>query len=148
MAINVTIPIEKLQARGVPEALSHLMLALGNHSGRVALARSSPPVTEPPRQARKAPAVPEPSPPTDGELDGYRAFAQRLPEPSRRFLQLLEERGELTISEAMKALKVDHPKSLGGITGSITRWARERNVDVPFVGAKTSQGERLWRWNR
>ena len=77
--------------------------------------------------------------------DLYDDFVANLPERSRQFLALVKSRGAVTISEAMDALDVSVPKAMGGITGSIGRWAPARGIDVPYENV-TVDGERAWTW--
>jgi hypothetical protein len=94
-----------------------------------------------PRRRRK--------PPIPAELpleQRYRIFVDSLPELSRNFLGLLEERGRLTPEEAQAALDIKTPKALGGLTGSIARWAPKRGVPVPFEAERGPGGGRVWHW--
>lgn len=75
----------------------------------------------------------------------YREFVSNLPERSQKFIELVRERGTLTIGDAMDALGIDVPKAMGGITGSIGRWAPVRGVPVPYK-ATSIEGERAWEW--
>jgi len=68
-----------------------------------------------------------------------------LPERSQLFLSLLENERTLTMTQAMKGLGVTVPKAMGGITGSIARWAPTRKVELPYRPTKIS-GERGWEW--
>jgi len=45
----------------------------------------------------------------------------------------------------MAALGLSVPKAMGGITGSIGRWAPVRGIKVPYE-AITVEGERAWKW--
>ncbi|MCA9548275.1 MAG: hypothetical protein KC613_27920, partial [Myxococcales bacterium] len=56
------------------------------------------------------------------------------------------ERGVLGIHDAMAALGVARGKAMGGITGSIARWAPEYGVTVPFEAVRGPDGRRAWRW--
>lgn len=81
------------------------------------------------------------------EQQRFNAFVAHLPQRSQWFLRLLEERGTLTLSEAMDALGITYPKAMGDITGSIGRWAPVRGLEVPYATI-TIGGERAWRWTR
>lgn len=123
----------------------------------------SAPVTPPPVKKAAAPAArPSPAPkaaapapkvaesgPNGKDLsihERYRSFYEQLPERSRRFLDLVREHGTLTIDDAMQALDIKVPKAMGGITGSIGRWAPVRRVPIPYEAIETSDGRRAWRW--
>ena len=141
MSVQVTIPLDALSDPRVNSALGQLMNALGK-------APLSPSVSIP------APVVHQaarPAAPVSGPVDAdYRArwaeFLEVLPDRSRQFLELVEARQLLTIAEAMATLDVDVGKAMGGITGSIARWAPEHQVTVPFEAVKGPDGRRAWRW--
>jgi hypothetical protein len=75
----------------------------------------------------------------------YHAFVRNLPPRSQAFLRLVEERGTVTIGEVMRALGLLQPKAMGGITGSIGRWAPVKQVPLPYEQLERD-GERAWRW--
>lgn len=81
----------------------------------------------------------------DDKKTRYEEFVNNLPDRSQRFLALVKERGTVTIGEAMKALDVSVGKAMGGITGSIGRWAPARGLDVPYEVIKVD-GERAYKW--
>jgi hypothetical protein len=81
--------------------------------------------------------------PRDAQWDAY---LEALPETSRRFLSLLEQKGKLTVSEAVDALGLDSPKAMGGLTGAMRRWAPKQGVDLPFEAGETPDGQRCWVW--
>ncbi|RTL23906.1 MAG: hypothetical protein EKK55_12480 [Rhodocyclaceae bacterium] len=74
-----------------------------------------------------------------------RDFVADLPERSRRFIELVREHGTLTWAAAMSGLGLDSPKALGGVTGTIGRWAPIRGVTLPYESV-TIEGERAWVW--
>ena len=45
----------------------------------------------------------------------------------------------------MNALNLSSAKAIGGITGSINRWAAVDAIPLPWI-AEQSEGERVWRW--
>ncbi|MCB9549682.1 MAG: hypothetical protein H6706_28075 [Myxococcales bacterium] len=103
-----------------------------------------------PRGSRKAsrarnlaPVPPLAAEPGAGDLD---AFLAALPERSRAFLLLVRERGVLGIDEAMERLDIQAGKAVGGLTGSIARWAPVHGVEVPFTAIQGIDGKRAWRW--
>lgn len=134
MALQITVPIEHLRHPAVAHAAAALSMALHRaQAGGV----SAPEPPEPP-----GPATPAPPKPTS---DAYRAFADALPDRSRRFLELLESRGTMTASEAKSLLGLHSGKQLGGVTGAVSKWAPLRGVAVPFECTHFGR-ERGWRW--
>jgi hypothetical protein len=151
-SIDVSIPLEALKSGRVAAALSELIASLAGGG--------SPKAVSPPKQveessveapAPKAKAIKRAAPAPDlsgSDTQRFERFVEGLPKLSQDFLALLEKKGKLTITEAVKALGIDAPKAMGGITGSITRWAPSRGVDVPYIAEKSRSGERTWRWVR
>jgi hypothetical protein len=151
MSIKLDIHLDALRDPVVAQALADLMTALGRGAvtqppapAPKASAPASRPVAAP--KATKAAA----SSANDRRLPGdaaerYARFVAGLPERSQRFLDLVEQRGLLRMGEAMEILGVDIPKAMGGITGSIGRWAPERGVAVPYETLSVD-GERAWKW--
>jgi len=175
-SIEIEIPYEALRRPGVAKALADLAYALGGHATAAAApepaeakpeakpepepeAKPAPsPEPEPaptaaprarkPAKAAKAekptPPAEEPAPDTDAR---YAEFVDKLPDRSRHFLQLIRDRGTLTIADAMDELGVSVPKAMGGITGSIGRWAPVHGVTIPYEAVKVD-GERAWQWSK
>ena len=113
-------------------------------------AAKAAPKAAPKARSTKAEAKPAASAGTDAKDDGdlaqrYRDFVANLPSRSRKFLELVKRKGVVTIEDAMNELDISVPKAMGGITGSIGRWAPVRGVPVPYE-ATTRDGERIWRW--
>ncbi len=105
--------------------------------------RGRPPAPKPtPKSAARAPAPPQELAPLSVR---YAEFVAHLPERSRRFLALVEERDLITLDEAMRELGLTEAKAMGGVTGSMGRWAPTKNVPLPFVAVE-SGGQRAWRW--
>lgn len=173
MSVTLEIQLEKLKQPAVAEAMAKLMLALGNVSGYAQYASAAAPAVAAPAPAPRPQLQPQPqpqkspvaaaiaaSPPAfvappapqstapDSDLsesERYAAFVEELPERSRRFLELVKSRGVLKIKDAMDQLGIKVPKAMGGITGSIGRWAPVRGVPIPYEAIKVN-GERAWRW--
>lgn len=136
-SITLEIDPARLEDPHVAKAVAAVMLALEAFDARKApQATASAPAAAP---AAKAPAAD-----TDAQ-SAYDAFFAALPQPSQNFLTLLEKAGTMTITEAVAKLGLSKPKSLGGITGAISRWAPVRGAKVPFEKL-TIDGERAWRW--
>lgn len=75
----------------------------------------------------------------------YDDFKASLPEKGQQFLTLLKVRGTVTISEVVDKLSLNAPKAVGGITGTIGRWAPVRGVPLPYEETEVD-GEKAWRW--
>lgn len=167
MAVTIQIDVERLNDPAVAKALANLVLALGGAATgqqkpavpaadapkveapkpAAATAPAAAPRAEAPKAAPKAqaPKAEAPKAADDDVAARYREFVANLPPRSKAFLDLVRDRGTLTIDEAMKELGIDVPKAMGGITGSIGRWAPVRGVPVPYK-AITVNGERAWEW--
>ncbi|MCA9546892.1 MAG: hypothetical protein KC613_20945, partial [Myxococcales bacterium] len=95
----------------------------------------------------KAKAEPAPVAAADAPYaERWAAYMANLPPASARFLELLEEKGTLTVSEAVKILGLKTPKAMGGLTGAMRRWAPKQNITLPFTAKKTPDNERCWEW--
>lgn len=174
MSIQVSVPLESLNNPNVAHAFSDLMLALGgveDSSSRPAQkrSRSIAPVEPAHRKERyrrsrsvTSAAVdrPQPKKPRRGRKPrettmtsksgkvSYQAFFAGLPERTRAFLDLIQLRGTVTLKEVAEELRLDRPKALGGISGSLTRWAKQRGVELPYEAGNTASGERCWTWKK
>lgn len=73
-------------------------------------------------------------------------YLAELPEPSRRFLEVLEKRGQMTVDEAVEILELPGPKAMGGLTGAMRRWAPKKGVELPFQAITDPQNRRAWVW--
>lgn len=140
MAIRLDIGLEQLSAPGVAEALARLVGALSSDEAVTTAPATTPHI----QSARRAPQ-PTPEVAAMSEADRYTAFIERLPARSRKFIDLVRTHKLLKISHAMRALDLTAPKAMGGLTGSIGRWAPSRGVKVPYE-TTTADGERAWRW--
>ncbi len=125
MSITVSIDLNALKRLEVASALSRLMSALGDGSAPVAVVASAMPHVD--------------------EGTRFDRFLEALPDRSRRFIELVRTRGTLTIDEAMGELDITVAKAVGGVTGSIARWAPRSGVTVPYLAVKV-RGRRAWRW--
>lgn len=146
MSIDINVPLSVVrQSARVANALSELMLALGevNQSGAIKGAPSN--LTAPKVQ-------PEPE---DGLIDPieaekiYRAWLKTVPERTEEFYVLIEKKGRQNIHEVKEAMGISQPKALGGITGSANRWLPERGIpkaQIPVLAGKDKKGDRYWRW--
>ncbi|MCB9535773.1 MAG: hypothetical protein H6704_05865 [Myxococcales bacterium] len=155
MSIKLDIHLDALRDPTVAQALADLMTALGRGAATQPAAAPAPKASAPEAPPAAAPKAPKAAKAAaaatkDRRLPGdaaerYTRFVAGLPERSQRFLELVEQRGLLRMGEAMEILGVDIPKAMGGITGSIGRWAPERGVEVPYETLSVD-GERAWKW--
>ena len=77
----------------------------------------------------------------------WQRFLEALPIRAQDFVSMIENAHPdvLSQSEAMAALDIQSAKAMGGLTGSITRWASVDNIRLPWV-REERDGERTWRW--
>lgn len=141
MSVKVEVPLSALSDPTVARSLAQLFEALGGVKGA---ALSAPSQVRPARSTTPRPEARQ-GPRPDAETR-YAEFMEALPERSRQFLEMVRDRGVLGIEEAMQELDVKVGKAMGGITGSIARWAPEHDVTVPFEAIKGADGKRAWRW--
>ncbi len=150
--------MDALRRPGVARALADLMVCLGGHTNLPAAAPAAAPAppaaAAPPARPKARPkakrrvSVP-PAPVVEDDRspgERYSAWFNALPEPSRRFVTLLEERGELTVADAVKLLGLKGPKSMGGLTGAMARWAPRYGIDLPFEKREDADKNRSWVW--
>ncbi len=129
MSIKVTIPDEDMKDPRIARAIVDLMNALGRAFAAGAISTSRP---APARRAEARPTT-------------FAEFEEALPARSKRFIELLRERGTLRVQEVVDLLKLSSPKAVGGITGAIARWAPQRGLQLPYESTRI-RGERAWRW--
>lgn len=162
MSIQIEVPFEAMVKPGVAEALSALMRSLAeagddaqpSQSGALsayAAVRPGAAHSEQPRKARK-PRPRRTSTSQQADLshlpqqERWETYLQEVPEATRQFVQLLEEKGELTVEEAVEALNLASPKAMGGLTGAMRRWAPQRGITLPFEKRQRPDGSRYWIW--
>ena len=125
-----------------------------------------PPQAEPPQAEPEPPqAAPEPAPqptpapaptpkPTRAKAPEPRpkaptmpwsAFEETLTDVQRRFLALIEARGQLTLQEAAEALGKES-RGVGGVTGALQRSALRVGLQVPYRQGNDASGGRVWVW--
>ncbi len=151
MGIQIEVPLEALRERDVHEALVVLMSHLAGHTNpHVAKpnggAGQAPPRARRRRRNRRATSRPDLRSLPASER--WARYVETLPETSRTFLRLLEDRGRLTVDEAVDLLGFDTPKAMGGLTGAMARWAPKQGVELPFTASKDDDGQRCWLWTR
>ena len=79
------------------------------------------------------------------ELTWEQLVATLTPQ-TQEFLRLLEAKGKLSMVQAVKALQLRQNKSMGGLTGALSRKARGAGLAVPYHQTKNKKGERIWVW--
>lgn len=161
--ITISFELTALEDPKVAQAAASLMLALGKQGGPVPVVEASAPqpaapapapapAKAQPKPAAKAAAAPKPKPkpqrrkPAPSTGDPLQDLLAVVPERSRTFIDLVRTRGVLSIDEAMSELGISVPKAMGGITGSIGRWAPARGLTIPYEATMTEDGRRAWRW--
>jgi hypothetical protein len=96
-----------------------------------------------------SPAAPAPAPApkaNSAAVEKWRNYVANLPENSRRFLELLEKQGQLTVHEAVEKLNLPGPKAMGGLTGAMARWAPKQGIEIPYEAREGADGTRYWVW--
>lgn len=168
MSIQIEVPFEAMNRPGVARALSDLMASLGQVSldtqaapapaafsgylmpkaqpeGGGSHAEQAPPK----RKRRPSRAKPKSQQADLSHLpprERWETYLREVPEATRTFVQLLEEKGELTVDEAVEALGLASPKAMGGLTGAMKRWAPQRGITLPFERRQAADGSRYWVW--
>lgn len=145
MSVKLSVPAELLVRPDVSQAVQALILALGGREKRAVKAAPRP-VAKARRPA--TPPTPLPAPtraaPTTEKMT-LDEFVSSLPANSRRFIEIVKERGVIKASEMVPLLGLKNAKAVGGITGAIGRWGPARGVELPYERI-TLEGERAWRW--
>lgn len=139
MSVSIRVPLAAMADPAVATAVETLFAALGAaiRAGGAAPTPVARPVAAPDAPAASVDA---------GTEARWARFLGALPARSQRFLELVESRGTVGIAEAMDVLGVEIGKAMGGVTGSIARWAPEYDVTVPFEAVRGPDGKRAWRW--
>ncbi len=138
MAISVEIQDSQLNA-AVATALGDLMLALGGVDR---------PGAQPARQQAVAAAAPKAAPararakPRAKRLE-WPEFHDSLSADTQRFIALIVDKRQLTMSAAQEALGKSG-KGIGGLTGALSRKAGNAGVELPFSPGRSRNGKRAW----
>ena len=149
MSIELKIPMDALQDEHVAECLATLFLALGRRPRPGFEQRPSPrppqrdDAAQAPRVVPRTSAKPAPPPAPEPDVTWEEVMATLTPQ-TLKFLELVREKRQVTMSQAIKALGLTNPKALGGLTGALSRKVRARGLEVPFRQAKTDDGQRVW----
>lgn len=109
--------------------------------------------SEHPTPSRRVPSGSPASPAGTVADQKVEDFVANLPRRMQTFLTTLARRGSISLDDCMKALDLPSARALGGITGSIRRWAPVRAVPIPFEKRGGSEyfvwmGESLPGWAR
>ena len=75
------------------------------------------------------------------------AFVATLSPTTQSFLALLEAKGEVTMAQAVKHLKLKQNKAMGGLTGALSRKAARNGIALPFKQSQNRKGQRTWVWS-
>ena len=141
MKISIDVPLERMgdpQIRQLVVQLVDLLSGTGSPAprrGRPPGRKNSPKVAP----TKKSPTF------TPNEADGN-ALLEALPGDSKIIMTALREKGTLTMRAAQKLIKNSNPKAVGGIVGSVARWAPKNGFEVPYTTGKNERNERFWRW--
>ena len=138
--IKLQIEIDNVEDAQLLRAIESLL--------KTAQTQSPPPApaaVDPSPQRRRKP--PKPRFPDGSPEERFEQFNNALPSRAQHFIRLVQEvhPGVLRQSQAIEELELSSPKAIGGITGSINRWAAVDDIALPWV-AELLDGERTWRW--
>ena len=102
-----------------------------------------PPVEKAPRRRKP----PKPRFADEPPKERWHLFLRALPERAQAFVSMIEAAhpSVLSQSEAMGTLEIQSAKAMGGLVGSITRWAAVDDIRLPWI-REALDGERTWRW--
>ena len=143
MGIHIKLQIEIDDVEDVQ--LIHALESLLKVSGVVSKSSTEAAVPTKPAPRRRKPPKPRfaDGPPEER----WSRLVESLPERAQHFVQLVESAHPdvLSQSEVIEALQLSSAKAIGGITGSITRWATVDAIPLPWV-REEQNGERTWRW--
>jgi hypothetical protein len=123
---------------------------VADRRGRAAKAPGAKPIQaeKPPRSRRAAPAgtTPGAAPQAMSDQERWSRYMAALPDRSRRFLELLEQRKTLSTDEMIDVLGLEGPRTVGGVIGGIRRWAPLHGITPPFDAREDEQGNRVFHW--
>lgn len=123
MSVELKIPMEALNDGRVAECLASLVRALCDaQSGKRREARPSEPTMS------------------------WDAFVKTLTPATQDFIKMLKKSGKVTMTDAVKALKMSQNKAMGGLTGALSRKAARNGISLPFRQVSGRKGERAWTW--
>jgi hypothetical protein len=101
-------------------------------------------VTMPPPRRRRPPQRPKLA---GTHAQRWAAFLSRAPQRTKEFVALLENAYPEFVNQktAMSALAIAAPRAIGGLTGSMRRWAVADGIELPWSATKID-GARAWIW--
>lgn len=139
--IKLQIEIDDVEDAQLLRAIESLIKTAKPHSQ--VSQETTPDVGVPQRRRRP----PKPRFPDGSPSERFEQFNNALPVRAQSFIRLVKEAhpSVLSQSEAISTLALSSPKAIGGITGSINRWAAVDDIPLPWI-AEQRDGERTWRW--
>lgn len=167
MSVQITIPLEKIESgAGVAAALTALMTALHAKPSPRTPTKSQPPAparsapVAKPAVARAAAAPPasvttSPSQPTSLQAKATKRAPRAVAAPAGpatfsaggpgpKLVALLRERGSLTAAAVAKELGIKDPKAIGGVVGSMNRWAGKKSGAVRIDVKEGAGGKKTY----
>ena len=142
MGINIKLSIEIDDVKD-----THLLQALESLLKSVPQGTAGTTVQHDDKSDRRRRRPPSPRFPSLTGIAKWHAFHDALPQRAKDFIVFIEERfpDPLTQAEAMKMLGLTSPKAMGGVTGSIKRWAEVDEIELPWR-SELIKGQRAWIW--
>lgn len=143
--ISIEINIDENTDPKIKE-LAHLLTTAAISGAKVStLNDTTEPGTKPARVRLRRP--PERPPLTGTPAERWVQFLDKAPARTRDFAQLIEAGypNFVTQADAMKALGITQARAIGGLTGSMRRWAVADKLELPWASTK-QDGERVWIW--
>lgn len=142
MGINIKLSIEIDDVKD-----THLLQALESLLKSVPQGTDSKTIQYDDGPDRRRRRPPSPRFPSLTGVAKWHAFHDALPKRAKDFIRFIKERfpDPLTQAEAMKMLALTSPKAMGGVTGSIKRWAEVDEIELPWR-SEIVEGERAWIW--
>jgi hypothetical protein len=131
MSVQVNVPLDLIQSNAaVADAMSDLLAAIRSNGTRSARARR--------------PGAPAKATGSSGAKRRARAKLPKAADTARRFVELLHKHGKLTTAAAKKALGLKDGKTIGGIVGSLNRWAGRKPGSPKIAMKNGKRGERIY----
>jgi hypothetical protein len=118
----------------------------GLKAARAAAARAEAEVSAAVEKPAEKPADPARSALGPDELARLESTFSRLSDTPRRFMELLRQRGEVTMGQALEAFNLGRPIAMGAVIEPIQRITRESGIPVPFHTYYSASGEKVWVW--
>ena len=142
--INIQVNQEDIKR---PEVYEAVMQLLGHLSGTHE--SMNPVEVKSPKARRKDEQVGKPD--IDQEIqEQYGQFISKA--KSLYFLSIIKRNGAVNSDQIAEAMQMHYPsmtrKSIGGITGAVSRWFQANNMDLPYmsINDKTRNGIHIFTW--